>query len=183
MPHEENAMLKSSASLPDLMDDCLMEGASLHLLLDGCSKANILKMVYSLDSQPQLYLLYSGTEFSGLIHISPCLIRVKKGSSLFRWFTEEGAKEGIIILARVPFKEVAICLQSRLEAMLPNKDAVLFRYYDPVVLHTYLESLDSQELARFLEPLDMICYQAPPSHEEEREFDARWRSVSLRQPA
>jgi pSer/pThr/pTyr-binding forkhead associated (FHA) protein len=94
-----------------------------------------------------------------------------------------GKSWGVFLTCRLPFAELRRHLRQFLLAKLPDGRQVCFRYYDPRVLRTYMPTCTSDEMARFVGPIER--YFAESTDEDELlEFGASyrdWRKVRLDQ--
>jgi hypothetical protein len=120
----------------------------LYAVLDACDAPAIQAKVAELRP-PQVLCLYRGEIAPEILEVAPYLVRVDR--VLLQWMIETlwRGPWGIFLVAKVEPEAVRKHLRKFLTVKDPNGEAMYFRYYDPRVLPTFLESCNRQELESF----------------------------------
>ena len=100
--------------------------------------------------------LFEGDRGKELAPFGPWLVRVPRWSDLLDELVSEGWGNswGVYLTSKLLFAEVRKHLRRFLEVKLPDGRAVYFRYYDPRVIRTYLQTCTAKEVSEFLGPFD-----------------------------
>ena len=135
-----------SVSLDDLRQ--LVGELRLYAVLDACNSPAIQAKVAELRS-PQVLCLYRGEVAPEILEVAPYLVRMDL--ALFQWLVETVWSEpwGIFVVAKLEPEAVRKHLRKFLMVKDETGQAMYFRYYDPRVLPTFLESCNRQELDSF----------------------------------
>ncbi|WP_022961981.1 DUF4123 domain-containing protein [Halopseudomonas pelagia] len=128
-----------------------------YLLLDGAQIDNVRKRIYELEPAPEFHLLYQQTRYAELADVGPVLVRAEPSSALLSEFKSLWeASAGIALDSSMPESNLVSHLRSLIH-LRSNADVVLlFRYYDPRILRTWLASLGEAERARIMGPVANI---------------------------
>lgn len=122
----------------------------LFAVVDAARDDRILILVR--ESVERYQSLYEGIEGEALAHVAPHLVELPQGSGLLQRLVREGWEKrwASFIEARVSFKE----LRRHLRRFLMVADAdtrkkMYFRFYDPVVLRSFLPTSTVKQKAEF----------------------------------
>ena len=104
------------------------------------------------DYQP----LFAGILSPDLAPATPHLVRLVEGSPLVaRMSAPEGRASacGILCASSLTLWDLRSWLRRKLQVILPDTRVVLFRFYDPRVVPTYVENLTPVELGEWFGPV------------------------------
>jgi hypothetical protein len=134
----------------------LREQKNLHAVLDAARNEAILPLLES--SGLRLKSLYDGEKGAEIAAFGPWLVELPEGAPLLEALVTEGWGDswGIFLTSHVPFSDIRRQLRRHLMVKLPDGREVYFRYYDPRVLRTYLQTCTPDELAAFFGPIGRI---------------------------
>ena len=105
-----------------------------------------------MDSRP----LFAGILGPDLVQAVPHLVRLTEGSALLaRMGSAEGRASfcGILCTSDLSLWDLRAWMRRKLQAMLPDGRVVLFRFYDPRVMPTWLGSLAPPDLPGWFGPV------------------------------
>jgi len=149
-------------TLPVTLEDLrqLAGEQRLYAILDACDAPAILAKVGELGSRA--LCLYRGEVTPEILEVAPYLVRVDE--TLLRWLIETVWSEpwGIFVVAKLEPEAVRKHLRKFLIVKDPDGEAMYFRYYDPRVLPTFLESCNRQELDKFFGVIAAFGYAESP---------------------
>lgn len=130
----------------------IVEG-KLFVVLDACDEPAVLAKVDELGPETA-YCLYRGDIDESLRVVAPFLVRMSE--DLLFWLRDLLWKEpwGIFVLSRKDERLVRRSLRKFLVVKGPDSNPLYFRYYDPRVLPTFLDSCSLEDLAEFFGPID-----------------------------
>jgi hypothetical protein len=118
---------------------------------------DLLGKLHGPDS-PEFECLYSGELKPDLAEVAPYLVRLEPGSEFTLWVLEQGWGNhwGIFALSAADLRELRRHFRRFLTVYDPSGKPLLFRYYDPRVLRTYLPTCNPEELSTLFGPVS--CY-------------------------
>jgi hypothetical protein len=133
------------------------DGTNAFVILDGASVPDLLGKLHGPDS-PEFECLYSGELKPDLAEVAPYLVRLEPGSEFTLWVLEQGWGNhwGIFALSAADLRELRRHFRRFLTVYDPSGKPLLFRYYDPRVLRTYLPTCNPEELSTLFGPVS--CY-------------------------
>lgn len=120
------------------------------------------KMIYPLVTKTQEHeCLFAGKLKPALVENAPYIFTVDPNGDFMQVWQHHGWHDnwGILCRSDHSLKVVRRHFRNFLQAMLPDGDVVLFRFYDPRVWNTYLPGCNAEELAKWFDKVDE--YQAP----------------------
>lgn len=124
-------------------------------LLDGAGIPNLLDRLYD-DGGPEFECLYMGELAPDMAEVAPYLVRLVPGSAFLEWvFSGWGQHWGIfaVLPADLDLPAVRRHFRKLNIAYGPDGNPLLFRYYDPRVLGTFLFTCDAQQLISMFGPV------------------------------
>jgi hypothetical protein len=127
--------------------------ANVFAILDGASIEELVDRLCRF--KPEYVCLYRGELAPDLVHVAPYLVRLNEKSAFTDWVLDRGWGKhwGIFAVATTDL----IAMRQHFRRFLTVHDSegkpLLFRYYDPRVLRTYLPTCDAQELAELFGPV------------------------------
>jgi hypothetical protein len=133
------------------------DGTNAFVILDGASVPGLLDKLYG-PERPEFECLYSGELKPDLAEVAPYLVRLEAGSEFTQWVLEQGWGKhwGIFALSAGDLREMRRHFRRFLTVHDPSGKPLLFRYYDPRVLRTYLPTCNAEELSALFGPV--TCY-------------------------
>lgn len=139
--------------------DRATRGTEIYAVFDGARDRRIHQMVRS--SELAWRCLYAGTLPEELLVVAPYLVNMLPGSS----FTRDAIASGwgnawcIWMVSAAVLDDLRLHLRRFLRVQDPAGRRLLFRYYDPVVLGTFLPTCTTAELAALFGPIDAFLVE------------------------
>ena len=135
-------------------------------VLDGASVEGLLSQFEAMD--PLYRCLYSGKLENGIAEVAPYLVELEKYSAFTDWVLSKGWGNhwGIFMVTPASVKIDVLRRHFRKlnKVKLAGGKAVLFRYYDPRVLRTFLPVCEKEQVPGFFERVEsFICEAEDPS--------------------
>jgi len=129
----------------------LSRSGSLYAVLDACKQPEVLQKCNRLG--PRSVSLYRGSAEKDYAHIAPYLVVLD--SELIEWIAERiwDRPWGIFVYCDSGHEALRTHLRHFLTVRLPDRSEVFFRFYDPRVLRTFLDSSTPSELETFFGPV------------------------------
>lgn len=126
----------------------------LYAILDAAREPTIPELLAKFGAEHQS--LFDGDRGKELAPFGPWLVRVPRWSDLLNELVSAGWGNswGVYLTSKLTFLEVRKHLRRFLEVKLPDGRVVYFRYYDPRVIRTYLQTCTVKEVSEFLGPFD-----------------------------
>ncbi|MGI9067368.1 MAG: DUF4123 domain-containing protein [Pyrinomonadaceae bacterium] len=130
------------------------DSANVFAVLDGAAIPNLLDELYQLQSE--FVCLYRGELEPDIAHVAPYLVQLDDESDFTEWLLEEGWGKhwGIFAQSDADLRTMRRHLRSLLTVYDAEGKPMLFRYYDPRVLRSYLPTCDAGELQTVFGPVD-----------------------------
>lgn len=121
----------------------------IYAVLDGASVPDLRAKLY--EMRPEHVCLYRGELKPDIAEVAPYLIRMVAGTNFSEWVITEGWGKnwGIFAQSRYSLAEVRKHLRSFLTVYTEEGKPMLFRFYDPRVLRTFLPTCTNKELKNF----------------------------------
>ena len=129
------------------------EARSVYAILDGASIPGLLSKLR--QHQPDYFCLYRGELPQDMAEVAPYLVHLQINTEFTSWVTAEGWGKhwGIFALSSSDLRLLRQHFRGFLTVYDPKTRPMLFRYYDPRVLRTYLPTCNSEELAAIFGPV------------------------------
>jgi hypothetical protein len=139
------------------------EGTSLFALMDAAREPRVLQAV--VESGLDHECLFAGDLDPAMRAAAPYIVRLVHGSlACERLIVESwGRQWGIFVSARVGLRMVRQHLRTFLRVQTEDRRKLLFRYYDPRVLRTFLPTCDFGQLWQIFGPIQRFDMEAPDS--------------------
>ena len=156
--------------------DFHLRGTELYAVLDGARDIRIHRMLGS--SEVASRCLYAGVLSQDLREVGPYLVHAQTHAALTRQIIATGWGEawGIWIVSAAPFDDLYRHLRRFLRVRSGGRP-LLFRYYDPVVLDSFLPTCTADELATLFGPIDAFLVERGPARQV---VELRFDGVGLR---
>ena len=125
------------------------EGSNLFGIVDSARNDEVFR--YLVTGDVQYKSLFEDTMDVQSYGVSGFLVECKKESQLFKWMTTEAWGDSccIFFTSKDELDELLVHFQKFNRVYLEGDDVVLFRYYDPRVLRTYLPTCNREEIESF----------------------------------
>jgi hypothetical protein len=147
---------------PELADILFANGqTNVFAILDGASSPNLVKKLY--EHEPEYCCLYRGVLAPDMATVAPYLVRLEPGDKFSEWILTEGwgVHWGIFLHSSAPLRPLRDHFREFHTVELPDQRTVLFRYYDPRVLRTFLPVCNPTELTTFFGPVQTYIVEGP----------------------
>jgi len=110
---------------------------------------------------PKHTCLYKGEAETKLGSVGPWMFTYPKMSLFDDWFISSagGQNWGVIIEAKEKFEKIYFHLKKFLRVKSETGKTMYFRFYDPRVLPTFLETCDEEQLQEFFGPIDKFIVE------------------------
>lgn len=158
-------------------------GAEIYAVLDGAQDRRIHLQVRS--SPLAWRCLYAGVLPTELLAVAPYLVHMQPDAA----FTREtiamgwGRAWGIWMVSAAPFDELHRHLRRFLKVRDEAGRRMLFRYYDPIVLASFLPTCTVAELAELYGPIDAFLLETESAAAvSELRFDGVELHARVREP-
>ena len=126
-----------------------IKNSRVYVALDGASVPDLRMKLYEMT--PEHICLYRGDLEPDIAEVAPYLVKLVTGTDFTNWVLTEGWGNhwGIFAQTRYSLTEMRKHFRSFLTVHDETGKPMLFRYYDPRVLQTFLPTCNSQELNTF----------------------------------
>ena len=131
-----------------------MTGAlHLYAIVDAAQDESLYALI---QECPEQVCLFAGTLAHPLELVAPYLVRLAPDTRLAREWqrTGWGMNWGILLRSARNLEELRRHFRQFLQAMLPDGQIVLFRFYDPRVFRTYLPTLKGEDRVVWFEGIE-----------------------------
>ena len=145
-----NPIEKVEAARPGLAAPLFGKGdVPVFGVLDGASVPKLVKQLF--EQKPEYCCLYRGELEPDTASVAPYLVRLEPDSPFTEWVLRDGwgAHWGIFLTSAASLRALRNHFRKFLHAELLDRRTVLFRYYDPRVLRTFLPACNPAELGGF----------------------------------
>jgi len=122
-------------------------------VLDGASIPELVKHLYA--HEPEFCCLYRGELEPDMATVAPYLVKLEVGNKFTELVLNEafGKHWGIFLATSANLRTLRDHFREFHTVELPDQRTVLFRYYDPRVLRSFLPACNADELAMFFGPV------------------------------
>jgi hypothetical protein len=135
----------------DQLQSFALQG-TLYALLDACDEPTVPKRCAELG-ESRAVSLYRGEKATEFAHLAPYLAQLDKRD--VEWIQKKlwASPWGYFVLARSDLATLRSHFRRYLTVKLPDGSKVLFRFYDPRVIRTYLGASDLATTRQFFGPV------------------------------
>lgn len=137
------------AEIKRQLEDRLFDGsgAFVYAILDGARNLETLAMLE--DSDASFLCVYTGRLDPEVAITAPYLVELREDDEMFDILFDEGWGEsrGIFLLSDQRLRSVRRHLKSLTYAEMPDGEMVLFRFYDPRALRTFMPVASEEQRA------------------------------------
>jgi hypothetical protein len=132
-----------------LLEQAGKEGCELYGIVDSAKNEDVFR--HLIIGGVRYKSLFEGTMDEQSYGVSGFLVECKKESPLFKWMTTEAWGDSccIFFTSKASFDDLFKHFQKFNRVYLEGDEVVLFRYYDPRVLRTYLPTCNRGEVEMF----------------------------------
>jgi hypothetical protein len=140
------------------------EKGTLYALLDACDEPSVPKRCAK-AGEARAVSLYRGEKAKEYAHLAPYIAQIDPSD--LEWIQKKlwAAPWGYFVLTRADLTSLRSHFRRYLTVKLPNGSKVLFRFYDPRVVRTYLESSDAATTRQFFGPVQGLGISGAKSDE------------------
>lgn len=126
---------------------------SVYTILDGASVPRLPQVLHK--EHPEYVCLYRGELAPDMASVAPYLVHLQINSDFTEWVVGEGWGKhwGVFVLSNADLRALRQHFRSLLTVYDPSSKPMLFRYYDPRVLRTFLPTCRSEELNSMFGPV------------------------------
>jgi len=128
-------------------------------LLDGAAAPGLVKSLY--EHEPEYCCLYRGELAPDMATVAPYLVRLEAEGKFTELVLGEGwgAHWGSFVVSAANLRALRDHFRAFQTVELPDQRTVLFRYYDPRILRTFLPVCNATELAAFFGPVQKFVIE------------------------
>jgi hypothetical protein len=128
----------------------------VYAVLDGASVPDLLPKLY--EAMPEFECLYRGELEPDMAEVAPYLVCLEPDTYFADWVMDNGwgSHWGIYAAAYAGFRDMRKHFRKFLTVYDPEGRPMLFRYYDPRVIRSYLPTCSDEELLTVFGPVS--CY-------------------------
>jgi len=129
------------------------DAANTFAVLDGASVPGLLEKLG--QWRPEFVCLYRGELEPDLAEVAPYLVLLEPETEFAEWVISEGWGNhwGVFAISEVDLQAMRQHLRRLLTVYDESGKPLLFRFYDPRVLRTYIPTCNSEELAAIFGPV------------------------------
>ena len=133
----------------------------VHAVVDGARDTRILPLLRATGLE--YTCLFSGPLSPALQAAAPYLVHLSPSAALTRQVLELGWGQGWAVFMQAPAHVTLAQLRRHLRTLLRVQDEagriLMFRFYDPSVLRTYLPTCTEDEVAQVLGPITAFAFE------------------------
>jgi Domain of unknown function (DUF4123) len=129
-------------------------------VLDGASAPGLLRSLA--EHEPEYVCLYRGELAPDVAEVAPYLVRLEPETEFTWWLISEGWGKhwGIFVSSPADLRTLRHHFRTFLTVYDSDGKPMLFRYYDPRVLRTYLPTCNGGELATLFGPIQKYLVES-----------------------
>lgn len=130
------------------------EVANVFAIFDGASVQDLPQLLY--EKKPPHYCLFRGRLEPDMAEVAPYLVGLIEGTPFTDWALDQkpGSHMGIFLQTRSSMIEMRRHTRLLVRVHDESGKPMIFRYYDPRVLHQYLPTCNTGELKTFFGAVD-----------------------------
>jgi len=139
----------------ELRQNLFTERTNVYAILDGASIADLRIRLY--ESSPPHYCLFRGELPPDVQEAAPYLVGLIDGSPFTEWMLDEsfGNHWGIYAHSKHSITEMRRHFRGLINVHDEAGNPMIFRYYDPRVLTSFLPTCDAEQLQTFFGKIDI----------------------------
>ena len=130
-----------------------------YIVLDAAKMQQHLEVAKQFN--PKHLCLFKGEGEQKYGSVSPWLFTYRKMSYFDDWYISSGGNQnwGVLIETKVKFEKLYFHLKKFTRVKSETGTIMYFRFYDPRVLPTFLETCDEEQLIEFFGPIDKFILE------------------------
>ena len=130
------------------MEISATSNTKLYFIADAALLSTTLKEVLEKASYGKCLFKEENSHLSG---VAPYLLALNRDSDLFNWIKTDELlrKSGIFVSTYMDFEACWLHFRQLLSVLDESGRPLLFRYYDPRILHIFLETIEADQVAEF----------------------------------
>jgi len=127
-----------------------------YAVLDGASVPGLVGRLYA--DRPDYVCLFRGQLEPDMMEVAPYLVQLKHPSPFTDWVLGEGLGNhwGILVISPADIRQLRGHFRSLVTVTTEDGRSLLFRFYDPRVLRTYLPTCNADEVEAVFGPADAL---------------------------
>ncbi len=147
-------MPAATSLIDNLQTQLFSVKGNLFAVIDGAAMPDLLDALYRL--KPKFNCLYRGELPPDMAEVAPYLVQLEEGSGFTTWLLLKGVAKpfGIFLASPSDLLTVRRHLRRLLTVHTEDGKPLLFRFYDPRVLPTFLGTCTPEELANMFGPIE-----------------------------
>lgn len=136
-----------------LANEIFAGSASTYAVLDGASIPQLLQSLHAM--KPVHECLYVGELTPDMAEVAPYLVLLEPETPFTVMVLEQGWGKhwGILAVSEAGIRDLRQHFRRYLTVYDPDGKALLFRYYDPRVLRSYLPTCNAEEIEKLFGPV------------------------------
>jgi hypothetical protein len=129
-----------------------------YAIIDGAACPELRFKIY--DWEPQSACLWSGSLEPDMEEVAPYMVLLDKESTFTDWLITQGWENhwNVFITSEFDFKVFRKQIRKLLLVKSPEGQNMVFRFYDPRVMHNFLPECEPDQIAELFSGLDAIYY-------------------------
>ncbi|MBK1839038.1 DUF4123 domain-containing protein [Azospirillum sp. YIM B02556] len=130
------------------------DGRALYMIVDAARDPGLYPGLLAREEETEMRALYQGDTASDLAEVAPYLVQLPRGSAVADWLVGEGWGRGWGVLLQADGDIDAVRRHLRKFTIVNDGKGTtyLFRFYDPVVLGSFLPISDAAQRAALFGP-------------------------------
>ncbi len=136
-----------------IASEIFAEGVSTYAVLDGASIPELRQYLYAM--KPEHECLYIGELTDDMAEVAPYLVELEPEAPFTKLVLDQGWGKhwGIFAVSETGIRDLRQHFRRFLTVYDPDGKALLFRYYDPRVLRSYLPTCTPDEVGKLFGPV------------------------------
>jgi hypothetical protein len=134
----------------------------LYAILDAARDKRIYPGLRQLAATEEILSLYQGPTANELASVAPYLVCLGTSDTVFDWIWQQGWGEswGIFLWSLVSPATLRDHFRRLTIVKAEDGPRLLFRFYDPRVLRTFLPVCDTEQVRELFGPILQFCYES-----------------------
>ena len=125
-----------------------------YAILDGASIPTLQDRFY--DDEPDYRCLFTGNLLPDVLSVAPYVVKLEEDDKFTDWVLEKswGNHWGVFAISPVDTRDMWNFLRTLLKVEDSDGNTLLFRFYDPRVMRTFLPTCDIDQLQLMFGPIE-----------------------------
>jgi hypothetical protein len=136
-----------------IANEIFADGLSTYVLLDGASIPDLRQLLHAL--KPAHECLFIGALEDDMAEVAPYLVQLEPEAPFTKVVLEQswGKHWGVFVLSEAGIRDLRQHFRLFVTVYDPEGHAMLFRFYDPRVLRSYLPTCNAEEITKLFGPV------------------------------